>query len=99
MLKRLSGFLFGFVAGALFMFLALKYHLVRADDGLHMIPKAQATLSGAYVDIREFSLSDWQERPELALAINQAGKTELLTDSGFEALRGVANDLLNRLGE
>ena len=44
-MRRLSTFFFGMVAGGLLIYAALNYHLIQAKDGLHLIPKVDATLA------------------------------------------------------
>ena len=86
-MKRMTSFLAGIVLGGCLATVALKYHIVRASDGHHWIPKAAAQFSGAYVDIREFGLEDWQQRPELAIAISRAGNQELLNDAARQSVK------------
>ena len=97
MLKRLSTFLFGGVVGAAIMYVALIYHVVRAPDGVHLIPKTTATLRGCYVDIREYGIEDWKNNPDLTVAISASGKTELLTESAVSDLQESAQQLWDEL--
>ncbi|MFC1757401.1 hypothetical protein ACFL2H_01360 [Planctomycetota bacterium] len=83
MIKRVYPFLIGIVVGAVGMYVALIYHVVRAPDGFHLIEKTTATLSGCYADIREFKLEDWKANPDLAVAISASGKTHLLTENAI----------------
>ena len=62
---RLSTFVFGGIIGAVLVFGSLKYHLVRAPDGLHLIPKLESNLSETYVDVRQFG-------PQLTATIDAA---------------------------
>ena len=78
---RLSTFLFGALVGAGLLHLATNYYVVRAPDQVHLIPKVNARLSQPYVDIRAFTLGDWADHQELALAITNAGKSHLLGNS------------------
>jgi hypothetical protein len=87
MFKRISGFLAGLLVGAVCTMTALKYHVVRAEDGFHLVPKLSAQFSEAYVDIRGFDLADWNKHRSLALAVARSGKTHLLQDSTSDAMR------------
>ena len=58
-----------------------------------MVEKTTATLRGCYVDIRDFGFEDWQEHPELTVAISASGKTHLLTESALEDIQDAAQQL------
>ena len=93
-MKRLSSFLFGMVAGAALLYGALNYHLIRAQDGLHLVPKLDAELSGTYVDIRGFTITDWSQQPNLAAALIDADRRELVEGAASDALRNGLDRLL-----
>ena len=65
---RLTTFATGVIVGAVVSAVALKYHVVRAQDGVHFIPKAGATLAYPYTDIRGFGIAEWSDRQDLLLA-------------------------------
>lgn len=94
---RISTFLFGLVVGAVLVFGAQRYHVVRSAEGLHLIPKTKATLAEAYVDIRDFRLADWTNHPELAAAVLKARKEHLLGDSARGSFRDSIENALNAL--
>ena len=71
---RLGIFVCGFLIGGLTVFLSLHYHIVRAHDGLHPIPKVNPRFTETYVDIREFGMSQWQQHPGLIAAIVKSEK-------------------------
>jgi selenocysteine lyase/cysteine desulfurase len=82
------------VAGAALLQGATKYHIVRASDGYHNVPKHPARLAETYVDIRAFSMTDWAARPQLASAMVQANQQQLLGDSAATTLQEKAKQLL-----
>ena len=94
---RISFFLAGLLVGALAMFTSLKYHVVRADDGFHLVPKMQSDFSEAYVDVRQFDSSDWNDHRELAVAVVKADKSHLLQDSTLGGLRESVDTVLQNL--
>lgn len=96
-MSRLHCFLFGVLVGAVGVFSGMKYHIVRADDGLHAIPKVSCQLGGAYVDIREFTAEDWNEHRNLSLAIVDADKSYLLTESASNQFRRSIKSALESL--
>ncbi|MCO6457359.1 MAG: hypothetical protein J5I93_18830 [Pirellulaceae bacterium] len=95
---RLSSFLAGLLVGAAVMFTALKYHVVRANDGWHLIPKLQSDFSQTYVDVRQFTPADWNEHRELAVAIVKADKGHLMSDSALGHVRQAVDSVLHNLG-
>lgn len=97
-MKRFVTFVFGMIAGAGLLFGALNYHLVRADDGLHLVPKLNAKLSGTYVDIRGFTFADWAKNPDLAAALIDAGQRDLVEGTASDALRNGLNRFLDGSG-
>lgn len=93
---RISAFILGFILGCLTLFFSMHYHFVHAHDGWHPIRKTTARLSDTVVDIRSFSFDDWVERPGLAPAIVQAGKSELIPQSvGNQALAPIQQSFDN----
>lgn len=94
-MKRLSTFLLGMAVGAGLLFGALNYHLIKANDGLHLVRKLDAQLAGTYVDIRDFTLADWTRNPELAAALIDAGRQDLVEGSAADALRNRLNQFLD----
>ena len=62
----MSRFLFGMITGAVLLFVAMHYHVVRGSEGVVLVPKISNNLSDVYVDTREFGLDDWQNHKPLA---------------------------------
>lgn len=85
------------IVGAVMLAGAMNYHFVRSEKGLLMVPKISKGLDDPYVDIREFSLSDWQEHRALAAALIQSDKAELLADSSLSNFRNSMNGVLDGL--
>ena len=97
-MKRFTTFLLGMAVGAGLLFGALNYHLVRADDGMHLVRKVDAKLSGTYVDIRGFTFADWAKHPDLAAALIDAGQRDLVEGAASDALRNGLNRFLDGNG-
>jgi hypothetical protein len=93
-MSRLSSFLFGMVAGAGLLQGVSTYHIVRASDGFHVVTKRPSRLGETYVDIRQFTMTDWAARPQLASALVQANQQQLVGDSAAAALQDQAKQLL-----
>jgi hypothetical protein len=96
-MNRLAFFSLGLLVGAAVMFTSLKYHVVRAEDGFHLIPKLSSDFSEVYVDIRQFNLTDWDNHRSLAVAIVQAEKGYLLKGAASETLQRSAHSVLDML--
>lgn len=86
-MNRLSSFFLGAVIGGALVFGAVKFHLVRAGEGFHLVPRLDPGISDVYVDIRQFSLTDWSNHRALAAAIIRANKEHLLQDSATQGFR------------
>ena len=59
------------------MYVGLSYHIVRAGDGLHWVPKTSPTLSQIYTDVRNFDVEAWRNNKQLMLAITNSEDTKL----------------------
>ncbi len=94
-MKRLTTFFCGMIAGAALLFGALKYHVIRANDGLHLVPKLDAKLGATYVDIRNFTVADWASHPDLAAAMINDDQRELVEGAASDALQQGLDRLLN----
>ena len=90
---RLGNFLVGLLLGGALVYTSLKYHIVRAGDGVHLVPKLTAEFSQTYVDVRQFGLQDWTQHQTLAIAITTAGKGDLLQGAAVDGLRGAVGDI------
>jgi hypothetical protein len=89
-MRRWGTFLFGAVIGGLLIYFVLNNHIIRAKDGLHLVPKVDAQLAGAYVDIRQFGPRDWINHPDLLAALSRDNQDELIqsaTESTFDNVR------------
>jgi hypothetical protein len=95
-MRRWLTFLLGVAVGALLIYAVLNYHIVHARDGLHLIPKADATLAATYVDIRRFGPADWAQHPDLAMALLQANRRDLMESAAADALREGLDRFLDR---
>jgi hypothetical protein len=80
-------YLFGAVLGASAMYVALQYHVVHSHDGFQMVPRTpQHSVGLAYADVRNWSPSQWTDRPELARALMAHGSSDLISDSVAHSL-------------
>jgi len=81
-MSKAKPLMFGAALGASAMFFAQQYHVVQSHDGLQVIPRTPQTSIGlAYADIRNWSPSQWTDRPELARALMAHGSSDLIAES------------------
>ena len=78
-MRSLWLFLGGILTGFLLMGASYEYHFVMSDEGFLIVPKTQSALKNVYVDIRGWSLQDWGQHPDVARALIQDGRSELIT--------------------
>jgi len=78
-MRRLFALLFGMLLGGALVFTAFRYHLVRAGEKeFLLVPKQQADLADAYVDVRGWDAAEWQKHPKLAEALTRYGRADLV---------------------
>jgi hypothetical protein len=94
-MRRGTTFIFGMVAGGLLLYAALSYHVIRANDGIHLVPKVNSSLAATYVDIRTFGPADWIEHIEIAQALQSAGRGDLMETAALDSLRTGIDRLLD----
>jgi hypothetical protein len=94
-MPRIMTFLLGVAVGAMLCFGATNYHVVRAQDGFHVVPKSRARLAEAYVDVRAFGVGDWTNHSELAADLTAANKQQVLTGSAASAIESGLSQLPN----
>lgn len=93
---KLYSFLLGVVIGFALYHAAINYHYLYAADGLHMLPKTPPRLEEIYVDVRNFTPQDWLAHPELATAVEKAGKQEMITHAVGNAVKDTIDQALPR---
>jgi hypothetical protein len=87
-MRRIYGFVGVFALGALSCFGAMNYHIVRAQDGFHLVQKNHARLGGAYVDTRSFDAATWGAHPDLVLALRADNEQMLVNEAAPGVLQG-----------
>ena len=90
---KLKSLLVGLLMGAGGMYAGLQYHLLQAEEGFLIVPRTpQQRLQDAYADVRDWDAGSWSSRPQLALAVTQDGRGDLISE-------GVKSNLLDSLRE
>ena len=97
-MKRVTSFLMGVIVGAVGLYGAMTYHVVRAADGVHFVRRVSNSLADTYVDIRQFDAAKWNEHKSVAVALINADKGDLLKDSAMSNLRRDAQNAPESLG-
>ena len=93
-MSKVNSFFLGVIVGIAGLYCATTYHVVRAEDGVHFVPKVSSGIGNAYVDIREFDAAQWGEHKNVALALINANQEDLLKDSAVSELRQTAKQTL-----
>ncbi|MCH2596585.1 MAG: hypothetical protein MKZ95_12390 [Pirellulales bacterium] len=95
-MRRIITFLFGMIVGGILLYGALNYHILRAKDGFHLIPKTSARLGSTYVDIRNFTVTDMANHADIVEVIILSDKKELMRDATSGAIENGINRFLDR---
>jgi hypothetical protein len=93
MIRRLLFAALLIVLGGVLTYFSLGYHYVRTDDGWLMVPKTEMHFNDTFVDIREWSLRDYREHPELVEALVEDGHADVIPDQLTEQLREALDSL------
>ena len=92
----MRNFVLGFVVGAAALYGSMCFHIIRTDDGHHVLAKTGLTFQDTYVDIRHFGLTDWREHVSLAQAMLKSDKADLMGNSAENTVRDVFDNILTR---
>lgn len=92
-MPRILSFPMGVAAGAMLCYGATNFHVVRADDGFHLVHKQRARLAEAYVDVRQFGVGDWAQHTDLAAAIVADNKQYIMEGAASNSLQGGLSQL------
>jgi hypothetical protein len=95
-MRRIWIFISGILVGAALTYSAMNYHIVRANDGLHVVPKVKAQLALTYADIRAFSVADWARNADLAAALMNANRRDLVDNAISDSVDNSLDKWLNR---
>lgn len=92
-MPRLFSFLLGLAAGMMLCYGATNFHVVRAQDGFHLVHKQRARLAEAYVDVRSFGVGDWAAHAELAAALTAENKQQVMAGAAANSLESGLDQL------
>ena len=93
-MPRMYAFLLGIAVGAIVLFAASNYHIVRRD-GIYCVPK-QRQLAQAYVDVRHFGPEDWAANPELTESLLADNKQHIMAAESTSYLQSGLNRIAGR---
>lgn len=94
---KLYMLLLGMVIGFGICMVAMTYHIVYANDGVHLIAKIPARLEQPFVDLRGMSPQELAENPKLVAAIHAAKKDHLLAEEAKAQLEKKVDDLFDKV--
>lgn len=95
-MRRIMLFFSGVVFGGALVYFAMNFHVIRSREGFDLVPKVHPQLATTYVDISEFQVSDWANNAEIAAALVQANRKDLLDNAINDTLDQGIDRLLNR---
>ncbi len=95
----MRNFVLGFACGAAALYGSMSFHIVRAEDGHHVIAKTGLTFRDTYVDIRKFGFVEWKDHVGLADALHKAGKKDVVQGATEHAVRNTLDGLFHRDAE
>lgn len=81
----------GVVTGSVLTLGAMNYHVVRTDETVALVPKRAPTLADTYMDVREWTVSDWTDHPDFVWALYKADRQDLIAglDGKFASLKNL----------
>lgn len=79
-MRHLFLLLLGITIGAGGMYFAFRYHVVRAEEGVLLVPRHNATLTDAYADVRAWDAAEWQKHPDLIRSLVARGRGDLIVE-------------------
>ena len=92
----MRNFILGCIVGAAGLYGSMCFHVVRAADGHHFVPKTALTFKDSYVDIRDFDLTQWREHVPLAEAMIKSDKRELIQNAATAAVENAFDHIIQR---
>ncbi len=97
MFGRINFFLFGLVIGGAVVYGGQRYHVVRTNDGLELVPKITSSFEDTYVDVRNFGVADWTNHKMLAAALATNNKTHVFSTDSAESVNQQFGKLIDGL--
>jgi len=94
-MRRFTGVLVGFILGAGSVLFLYNYHVVRAAEGVLVVPKPLNSLADPYCDIREWKAAEWEKHTALAGALVAHGRSDLVI---APASSEILKDVLKKFG-
>jgi hypothetical protein len=94
-MRRFTALISGVLIGGVLVYAGFNYHLVRAHDGFLVVSRTQVALEDAYVDIRNWGITDWRKHPTLTRNMLKSGHAERVKAAVQD---GLVKDALNGLG-
>ncbi len=92
-MRRLMTFFLGVLVGGGLLLAAQHYHLIRSDEGFHLVPKIESKLATTYIDIRKFTFTDWLQHSDVVTALGRADKQQLTQGAVDNSLRNATDRL------
>ncbi len=99
-MKRYKQFMLGLLAGTALTFVALRYHVVRHDEGVSLVPRnPQPPLRSIYSDVREWGSAMWEQHPEVAQALIANDQVDVISDEALNDVSLQVNEMYRQSNE
>lgn len=86
-MRKIIGALFFMTLGAVLATFAFGTHIVRSRSGHFVVWKTRPSLKDVYADIRVWKPEEWKNHADLAKALQEAGRGDLIPPAKPEPLR------------
>ena len=93
-----GSFLTGLVIGGAAVYGSLGWHVLRTDEGFEVVAKTQGTFAETYLDVRNYTLSDWASHKTLSAAIVQAKKERIFQSATMRSATGGVQSMAQSFG-
>ena len=90
----LRSFVTGMAVGGALVYGSLTHHVLRTENGLTTVPKLQPSFEEIYLDVRQYSISDWARHKAVAAAIVSAHKEEIFTGHASQTVSQGVGDFV-----
>ncbi len=94
-MNRLTTFLAGIVVGAIGIYGSMHFYIVQSKDGVQLVRKVTPVAEFPYVDVRSFTMADWQKHGQLTVALTKAGKSKIFSESASSSIGNTVSSTID----
>ena len=90
----MRGFIAGFIVGAGTILFTMHFHVVRSEEGFHVVEKVTPSMADIFVDIRGWDGAAWRDHAALVASLTKAERTDLLKQAAGRTISNAIDGLL-----